>query len=102
MCAGVCRLSCHLPTTFAFSRTFVHAVLSVVTARVGSFGWPFPARKTYQSGLHSPNRRMYQTACASRAILTVSFSGITRPVPADVFDLPTVKQEFNFTEAARF
>jgi hypothetical protein len=38
--------------------------------------------------LHSPNRRTYHAACASRAIMTVSFSGITRPVPASVFDLP--------------
>ena len=34
------RLSCHRPTTFALSRTFVHAVLNVVTGRVGSFGCP--------------------------------------------------------------
>jgi hypothetical protein len=29
-------------------------------------------------------------ACTSRATMTVSFSGITRPVPAPVLDLPTV------------
>src|SRR5450759_283638 len=85
---SVWRLSCHRPTTLALSRTLVHAVLNVVTGRVGSFGCPFPAGKTYHSGLHSPNRRMYHAACASRAIMTVSFSGITRPVPASVFDLP--------------
>src|ERR1035437_4367790 len=78
---SVCRLSCHRPTTFALSRTFVHAVLKVVTGLVGSFGWPFPAGETHHSGLHSPNRRMYHAACAPRAIMTVSFSGITRPVP---------------------
>src|ERR1022692_1191380 len=33
----VWRLSCHRPTTFALSRTFVHAVFSDVTGRVGSF-----------------------------------------------------------------
>src|SRR5258708_5430119 len=33
---------------------------------------------------------MYQAACASSATRTVAFSGITRPVPASVFDLPTV------------
>src|SRR6266481_5171096 len=83
----VWRLSCHRPTTFAFLRTFVQAVLNVVTGRVGSFGCPFPAGNTYHSGLHSPNRRMYQAACASSATRTVSFSGITRPVPAGCFRL---------------
>jgi hypothetical protein len=34
------RLSCHRPTTFALSRTLVHAVLNVVTGRVGSFSCP--------------------------------------------------------------
>jgi hypothetical protein len=34
------RLSCHRPTTFALSRTFVHAVLNVVTGRAGSFSCP--------------------------------------------------------------
>src|SRR5438445_13528136 len=40
----------------AMSRTFVHAVLNVVTGWVGLFGWPLPAGKTYHSGLHSPRR----------------------------------------------
>src|ERR1035438_142027 len=87
----VWRLSCHLPTTFALSRTFVQAVRNVVTGRVGSFGCPLPAGKTYHSGRQCPNRRVYQAACASRATRTVAFSGITRPVPASVFDLPTVR-----------
>ena len=42
---SVWRLSCHRPTTFALSRTFVHAVLNVVTGRVGSFGCPFAGRE---------------------------------------------------------
>src|ERR1035441_3795806 len=67
---SVCRLSCHRPTTLALSRTLVHAVLNVVTGLVGSFGCPLPAGKTNHSGLHSPNRRMYHAACASRAIMT--------------------------------
>src|SRR5665647_84616 len=46
---SVWRLSCHRPTTLALSRTLVHAVLNVVTGRVGSFGCPFAARKTYPS-----------------------------------------------------
>src|ERR1035441_9635022 len=87
---SVWRLSCHRPTTLALSRTLVQAVLNVVTGDVGSFGCPLPAAKTYHSGLQAPNRRMYQAACASSAIRTVSFRGITRPVPASVFDLPTV------------
>src|SRR5512147_224091 len=86
----VWRLSCQRPTTLALSRTFVHAVFSEVTGRVGSFGCPLPAGKTYHSGLPSPNRPMYHAACASRAIMTVSLSGITRPVPASVFDLQYV------------
>src|ERR1035437_7086785 len=53
---SVWRLSCHRPTTFALSRTFVHAVFNEVTGRVGSFGCPLPAGNTYHSGLHSPNR----------------------------------------------
>ena len=32
----VCRLSCQRPTTLALSRTFVHAVLNVVTGRVAA------------------------------------------------------------------
>src|ERR1700756_2124845 len=84
---SVWRLSCHRPTTFAFSRTFVHAVLNVVTGRVGSFGCPLPAGKTYHSGLHSPNRWVYQAACASRATRTVSLSGIKRPVRCGCFRL---------------
>lgn len=39
---SVSRLSCHRPIAFASSRTFVHAVLNVVTAWVGSFGCPLP------------------------------------------------------------
>src|SRR6185312_10746649 len=62
---SVWRLSCHRPTTFALSRTLVHAVLRVVTGRVGSFGCPFPAGNTYHSGRHSPKRRVYQAAWAS-------------------------------------
>src|ERR1035438_8730080 len=54
---SVWRLSCHRPTTFALLRTLVHAVLSVVTGLVGSFGCPSPAGKTNHSGWHSPNRR---------------------------------------------
>src|ERR1017187_1495913 len=76
----VCRLSCHRPTTLASSRTLVHAVLSDVTGRVGSFGWPFPAGNTYHSGLRSPKRRMYQAGGVWSAARTVSFNGITRPV----------------------
>jgi hypothetical protein len=60
---SVRRLSCHRPTTFALVRTLVQAVVRVLTGRVGSFGWPFPAGKTYQSGLHSPNRLAYYAAC---------------------------------------
>jgi hypothetical protein len=39
---SVWRLSCHRPTTFALSRTFVQAVHNVETARVGPFGYPLP------------------------------------------------------------
>src|ERR1035437_854137 len=46
---SVWRLSCQLPTTLALSRTLVHAVLNVVTGRVGSFGCPLPAGNTYHS-----------------------------------------------------
>src|ERR1022692_3734602 len=56
---SACRLSCHRPTTLALSRPLVHAVLNVVTGQVGSFGCPLPAEKTYHSGLHAPDRRMY-------------------------------------------
>ena len=35
-------------------------------------------------------RRVYQAACDCSAVRTSSFSGITRPVAASVFDLPTV------------
>src|ERR1019366_5458699 len=58
--------------------------------RVGSLGRGVPKANTNHSGRHSPNLRVYQAACASIAAMAVSFSGITRPVPASVFDLPTV------------
>lgn len=34
---------------------------------------------------------MYQLACSDSAVRAVAFSGMTRPVPAAVFDLPTVR-----------
>src|ERR1700680_2044717 len=86
----VWRLSCQRPFTPAFWRTLVHAVLNDVIGRVGSLGRGVPNGNTCHPGLHSPNRRVYQAACASIAAKAVSFSGITRPVPASVFDLPTV------------
>src|ERR1019366_178958 len=87
----VWRLSCQRPFTPAFLRTLIHAVLNDVMGCVGSLGRGVPKANTNHSGRQSPNRRMYHTACASRATRTVSFSGITRPVPASVFDLPTVR-----------
>src|SRR5260370_14020884 len=87
---SVWRLACQRPFTRAFLRTLVHAVLNDVIGRVGSLGRGVPKANTNHSGLHSPNRRVYQAACASMAAMAVSFSGITRPVPALVFDLPTV------------
>src|SRR5450759_5796969 len=76
---SVWRLSCHRPFTPAFCRTLIHAVLNDVMGRVGSAGSGDPKANTYHSGLHSPNRRVYQAACASSAAMAVSFSGITRP-----------------------
>src|SRR5450759_402812 len=87
---SVWRLSCHRPLTSAFWRTLLHAVLNDVMGRVGSLGRGVPKANTNHSGRHTPNRRVYQAACASIAAMAVSFSGITRPVPALVFDLPTV------------
>src|SRR6202049_310904 len=84
----VWRLSCHRPFTPAFSRTLVHAVLNDVIGRVGSVGSGVPKANTNHSGRHSPNRRVYQAACVSSAAIAVSFSGITRPVPASLLDLP--------------
>src|SRR5713101_5723803 len=86
----VWRLSCHRPVTPAFSRTLVHAVLKDVIGRVGSLGSGDPNANTNHAGRHSPNRRVYQAACSTNAAIAVSFSGITRPVPASVLDLPTV------------
>src|ERR1017187_8677448 len=63
----VWRLSCHRPFTPAFSRTLIHAVLNEVMGRVGSAG--DPKANTNHSGLHSPNRRVYQAACASMAAM---------------------------------
>ena len=68
---GVCRLSRQRPTTFALSRAFVHAVLKVVTGLVGSCGCPVPAAKTNQSGLQSPNRRMYHAGMLSLSCLEI-------------------------------
>ena len=66
---GVCRLSCHRPATFALSRTFVHAVFGFEAGDGGLSGWSFPAGKTYNSGLHSPNRcgggKQGERACKS-------------------------------------
>jgi hypothetical protein len=59
---SVWRLSCHRPTTFALSR---------------DLGPRRPQRRDGAGRMHSPNRRMYHAACASSAIMTVSFSGIT-------------------------
>src|ERR1019366_1830101 len=87
---NVWRLSCHLPFTPALRRTLIHAVLNDVIGRVGSAGSGDPKANTNHSGRHPPNCRAYQAACASIAAMAVSFSGITRPVPASVFDLPTV------------
>src|ERR1039458_4396549 len=84
------RLSGHRPFTPAFLRTLIHAVLNDVIGRVGSLGNGVPKANTNHSDRHSPNRRVYQAACASSAAMAVSFSGITRPVPASVLDLPTV------------
>src|SRR5882724_7608939 len=84
----VWRLSCQRPFTPASLRTLLHAVLKDVIGRVGSLGSGLPKANTNHSGLHSPNRRVYQAACATSAVSAVSFSGITRPVPATVFDLP--------------
>src|SRR4051812_11479732 len=47
--------SCQRPTTLALSRTFVQAVLNVVTRLVGAFGRPLPARVL-------PLRLAFQTA----------------------------------------
>ena len=44
---------------------------------------------------------MYHAAWARSAIRTVSFSGITRPVPASVFDLPTVSCFFDLEVAGQ-
>src|ERR1035438_2619612 len=65
----VWRLSCHRPFTPAFSRTLIHAVLNEVMGRVGSAGSGDPKANTNHSGLHSPNRRVYQAACASMAAM---------------------------------
>ena len=88
------RLSCHRPFTSAFLRTLIHAVLKDVIGRVGSLGSGVPKGNTNHSGLHSQNRVMYQEACSVSAAMAVSLSGITRPVPASVFDLPTVSAFF--------
>jgi hypothetical protein len=88
---NVWRASCHRPLSAAFSRTFFQAVLNDVIGRVGSFGRGEPKANTNHSPLHSPNRRMYQAACASSAASAVVLSGITRPVPASLFDRPTVR-----------
>src|ERR1035437_9600897 len=72
----VWRLSCHRPVTPAFLRTLVHAVLKDVIGRVGSLGRGVPNANTNHSGLHCPNRRVYQAACATSAASAVSFSGI--------------------------
>ena len=87
---SVWRLSGRRPFTPAFWRTLIHAVLNDVMGRVGSAGSGDPKANTNHSGMHAPNRRVYQAACASIAAMAVSFSGITRPVPPSVFDLPTV------------
>ena len=55
--------------------------------RVGSAGSGDPKANTNHSGMHAPNRRVYQAACASIAAMAVSFSGITRPVPPSAFRL---------------
>src|SRR3954464_6344200 len=86
----VWRLSCQRPFTPAFSRTLIQAVLNDVMGRVGSLGRGVPKANTNHSGLHAPNRLIYHAACAAIAAMAVSFNGITRPVPASVFDLPTV------------
>ena len=52
---SVCRLSYHRPTTFALSRTFVHAVRKVVTGWDGIVQLPLPGGEDNHSGLHSPN-----------------------------------------------
>ena len=64
------------PFTPAFWRTLLHAVLNDVIGRIGSFGRGFPKANTNHCGRHSPNRRIYQAACASSAAIAVSFSGI--------------------------
>src|ERR1035437_4886046 len=92
--ASVWRLSCHRPFTPAFWQTLIHAVLNEVMGRVGSAGSGDPKANTNHSGLHFPNRRVYQAACASIAAMAVSLSWMTRPVPDSVFDLPTVSALF--------
>src|SRR5579863_10663514 len=86
----VWRLSCQRPVTPASLRILVHAVLKDVIGRVGSLGRGDPKANTNHSGRHCPNRLVYQAACATSAASAASFSGITRPVLASLFDLPTV------------
>jgi len=87
---SVWRLSCHRPFTLAFWHTVLLGVLSDVIGRTGSLGSGVPKANTNHSGRHSPKRRAYQAAHATGMATAVSFSGITRPVSASVFDLPTV------------
>src|SRR5579884_2828318 len=87
---NVCRLSCHLPFTFALLRTLFHEVLSVTIGRVGSLGRGFPKGKTYQSGRIVPNRFSYHCKYSIMLSKRIELNGIVRPSPASVLLSPTV------------
>src|SRR6266702_8613982 len=91
----VCRLSCQRPLTSALMRTLFHAVLSVVTGRVGSDGFGLPKGHTYHSGWGLPNLSLYQLAYSRKTSNRVEFSGIVRPSPASVLLRPTARYCFS-------
>src|ERR1019366_231299 len=89
------RVSCQRPVVPAFFLMFCHTVFNVVVGRVGSRCLDLPKGNRYHSGLVIPKRRVYQRAWSRSAGNRTEFSGIVRPSPASVLDLPTVRNCFS-------
>lgn len=83
--------SCRRTVTPAFLRALFHEVLSEVIGFAGLYFLTFPKGKTKFSGKAGPTFASYQALYSARTCIRALFMGMVLPVPASVFDFPTVR-----------